>query len=347
MWPCQLTQPRGRGFSTFLLKDATVRSVSHLRKAFVDIQLGRRRRERQAALESLVGLSRSIEEANSTAVQQGTPQISSDGSPSSDSADSNAISNADSHISNISSNTEQSTANTSDTSLTPTLINWPLAGEPSWPAQSLGDGDVMPDLLADASWNTNNDFTQLNDFLQADDIQNATFADDWHITVPELDLLRAAYDNASRINSSHLLFAGLTAQSVFQTSDCSSWILTLPDNLMPTVAQLSVPHHPAIDILPWPAVRNRLIKMYNMPSDFWPRHPSDGTESSLVRFIYDMEDDGVRVTGADPAKESAWEIDQRFFENWWWALDQAIVANTNLKRLARGQKMLCAPSPGS
>jgi hypothetical protein len=146
------------------------------------------------------------------------------------------------------------------------------------------------------------------------------------------------------MNSSHLLFAGLTAQSVFQTSDCSNWILTLPENLMPTEAQLTVPHHPAIDVLPWPAVRNRLIKVYNMPPDLWPRHPSDDTQSSLVRFIYDMEDGGIRVTGQDPAKESAWEIDQRFFENWWWALDQAIVANTNLKRMARGQRMLCASS---
>jgi hypothetical protein len=179
-----------------------------------------------------------------------------------------------------------------------------------------------------------------------DDVQNATFADDFRIAVTELDLLRAAYENASRMNSSHLLFAGLGAQSVFQTSDCSSWILTLPENLMPTEAQLALPHHPAIDVLPWPAVRNRLIKMYNMPSDLWPRHPEDGTESSFIRFIYDMEDGGVRVTGPDPAKESAWEIEQRFFECWWWALDQAIVANSNLKRLARGQPMLCAPSPG-
>ena len=115
---------------------------------------------------------------------------------------------------------------------------------------------------------------------------------------------------------------------------------------MPTEAQLALPHHPAIDALPWPAVRNRLIKMYNMPADLWPRHPEDGTKSSFIRFIYDMEDGGVRVTGPDPAKESAWEIEQRFFECWWWALDQAIVANSNLKRVARGQPLLCAPNPG-
>lgn len=213
------------------------------------------------------------------------------------------------------------------------------------PSQTFDQTNDPFSLQSDTSWIDKGSFTQLNDFLQTDDIQNATFADDFHIAVPELDLLRAAYDNAGRLNSSHLLFAGLTAQSVFQTADCTNWILTLPSNLMPTDAQLTIPHHPAIDILPWPAVRNRLIKMYNMPSDLWPRHPSDGTESSLVRFVYDMEDGGIIVTGADPAKESAWEIDQRFFENWWWALDQAIVANTNLKRLQRGQRMLCAPSP--
>lgn len=308
---------------------------------------GRRRREKQATLESLVGLSHSTEQANFHTVQR-TDRSRQDGrSPHSDSNTSNITSNTDSSSSNNLSNSDSTGSNTTNTPVTPTGFESSLPGDALCSIPLNNGENYISEFLIEQSWNNPGDLSQLNDFLQTDDIQNATFADDFHIAVPELDLLRAAYENSSRMHSTHLLFAGLTAQSVFQTADCSNWMLTLPDNLMPTGTQLTCPHHPAIDILPWPAVRNRLIKMYSMPADLWPRHPSDGTQSSLVRFVYDMEDGGIRVTGPDPAKETAWEIDQTFFENWWWALDQAIVSNSNLKRLARGQSMLCAPSHGT
>lgn len=303
---------------------------------------GRRRRERQQALENLVGLSKSIGRARET-THHSNEQATSNGSPNSSPTDSNTISNGDTTASSISTDRETSDTNTSSTALAPPLIDWPFDYDSSWLEGTTTNYNRIHHFPSCSDSGAENDFSA---FLQTDDIQNATFADDFNIAVPELDLLRAAYENAGRMNSSHLLFSGLTAQSVFQTTDCSSWVLTLPSNLVPTDTQLTTPHHPAIDVLPWPAVRNRLIKMYAMPSEIWPRHPSDGTQSSLVRFIYDMEDGGVRVTGQDPAAESAWEIDQRFFENWWWALDQVIVANTNLKRSARGQRMLCAPSHG-
>lgn len=246
---------------------------------------GRRRRERQAVLESLVGQTQSIGQGDSTIFQQNGQDSANNRSPDSVFTPSNRTFNTDPSISDANSSSEPSAGDACETPLTSTLINWPLTEDILWPKQSTNDQNSASELSADAMSHDKNDFSQLNEFLQTDDIQNATFADDWHIAVPELDLLRAAYDNAGRMNSGHLLFSGLHIQSIFQTSDCSSWILTLPENLMPTDIQLTTPHHPAIDVLPWPAVRNRLIKMYNMPSYLWPRHPNDGTESSLVRFI--------------------------------------------------------------
>lgn len=195
---------------------------------------------------------------------------------------------------------------------------------------------------SDTSWNTpeQQPTIELNEFLQDDDVLNATFADDFQIAVPELDLLRAAYQIADRLQSTQLLF-DMNAESIFITNDCSSWIPSLPQNLRPTIEQLTVPHHPLLDILPWPAVRKRLINMYSLPSNLWPKHPDDGTESSIVRMVYDMEDDGVRVSGSDPTIEASWEIQQRFFNAWWWALDQSVIWNSNKKRIARGLPMLC------
>lgn len=194
---------------------------------------------------------------------------------------------------------------------------------------------------SDRSWATPEQVPlELNEFLQNDDVLNANFADDFQIAVPELDLLRAAYQIANRLQSTHLLF-NMNAESVFITHDCSNWIPALPKNLQPTFEQLTLPHHPLLDILPWPAVRRRLINMYSLPSDVWPRHPEDGSESSIVRMVYDMEDSGVRVSGPDPTTESSWEIEQKFFNDWWWAFDQSVVRNSNKKRVARGLPMLC------
>lgn len=88
--------------------------------------------------------------------------------------------------------------------------------------------------------------------------------------------------------------------------------------------------------------------MYSMPADLWPRHPSDGSASSVVRLVYDMEDGDIRISGADPAEEEAWEVEQRFFDIWWWALDQSVVNHTNRKRLMRDlPKLSCGSSPVS
>ena len=284
---------------------------------------GRRRRERQAALEHLV--SRSSEHPATTL--EPPPLVQSDGSPQSDSSNSNTSNDIFS----------------SDTLMRPYVSTCPVQEESPIPSKVFDFNYDISAFLSDSAWTTPDEVTRLNEFLQLDDTQNATFADDFHIAVPELDLLRAAYQNGGRLQSSHLLFAGLTAQSVFQSADCSSWMLSLPENLQPTETQLAFPHHPVIDVLPWPAVRTRLIKMYSMPSELWPRHPKDGTECSLVRMVYDMEDGGVRVTGPDPSKETSWEVEQRFFEIWWWALDQTVINTSNKRRQLRGQPLLCSP----
>lgn len=47
-------------------------------------------------------------------------------------------------------------------------------------------------------------------------------------------------------------------------------VAALPPNLHPVTAQLTIPHHPMLDLLPWPTVRERLICMFSMPSALRP-----------------------------------------------------------------------------
>lgn len=80
--------------------------------------------------------------------------------------------------------------------------------------------------------------------------------------------------------------------------------------------------------------------LYSLPPEVWPSHPKDGDVLSLVRLVYDMEEGGVVVRGPEPESDSAWEIEQDFFETWWFAFDQRTIDSTNKKRRARGQSNL-------
>jgi hypothetical protein len=146
----------------------------------------------------------------------------------------------------------------------------------------------------------------------------------------------------------------------------------LPKNLQPVAAQYSIPHHPMLDLLPWPSVREKLICMLSMPSAFRPAvaQEVDGEASfpcnissgggrpsisssvkqggAIVSLVHDLDDfqndgGGLRVHGnsstwsdGNELLEDAWEIGDHFYRKWWWCLDQRVVDASNRRRLERG-----------
>lgn len=147
----------------------------------------------------------------------------------------------------------------------------------------------------------------------------------------------------------------------------ASYASFLPPNLRPISAQLMVPHHPAIDLMPWPTMREKLILMLSMPSALRPpvaREDDDNDGSSgfgvwsspshkfgqsraitqLVQDLDDLQDGGgIRVHGNSVAWgqgnefiEEAWEIGESFYRKWWFCLDQRIVDQSNVRRKERG-----------
>ena len=178
----------------------------------------------------------------------------------------------------------------------------------------------------------------LSSQLQMQQSSMYTFPDDKNIEVPELNLLRACLAIAQRLNVFHLIM-DLTSLSPFTSprdTAVQSLILTLPANLRPTRIQSVLPHHPLLDCLPWPTVRNKLISIFSLSSELRP--PQAKNQTALQDFVYDMEDslDGVRVWGEDPYCDANWEVGQKVFQNWWWALDGPIVARSNQLRRQRG-----------
>ncbi|KAF2116166.1 hypothetical protein BDV96DRAFT_686568 [Lophiotrema nucula] len=120
---------------------------------------------------------------------------------------------------------------------------------------------------------------------------------------------------------------------------------SLPPNLHPIPAQVAIPHHPLLDILPWPSVREKLICMFSLPSALRPSAARGDEGEGVMRIVQDLDDfgEGCRVHGnavgwgeGSELVEEAWEVGECFYRNWWWCLDSKVVESTNRRRRERG-----------
>ncbi|KAI1629096.1 hypothetical protein EDD37DRAFT_604004 [Exophiala viscosa] len=167
-----------------------------------------------------------------------------------------------------------------------------------------------------------------------------SFPDEAHLDMPELALLRGCMSIARRMNIEEIMWS-LTSTSPFTAVGSATTQFThLPTNLRPTFTQMTVSHHPAIDLLPWPSARDKMIKVLSQPPEVRP--PGAASPMALVNFIYDLEDsaEGVRISGNDPYSGQNWEVGEKLFKSWWWMLDRDIVRRSNELRALRGAPML-------
>lgn len=176
-----------------------------------------------------------------------------------------------------------------------------------------------------------------------------SFPDSYLLPVSELTLLRAFGRIAKRLGCAGSIWE-LEARSPFFNGGGGSRIpattptpthtpdaiKSLPANLQPTASQATVPHHPVLDLLPWPRVRDRIIGVLSLPDAARP--PAAAGDLALVRFSYDMEDgaEGMRVWGGDIYDPAAWEVGQIFFQQWWFIFDRQVVERSNYWRRLRG-----------
>lgn len=167
-----------------------------------------------------------------------------------------------------------------------------------------------------------------------------SFPDEAYLEISELGLLRGCMEIARRMNLQDRIWS-LTATSPFtDPTAVMDQFAHLPMNLRPTVSQMTIPHHPALDILPWPSARDRLIMVLSQPVEYRP--PSAASPMALLDFIYDIEDstEGVRISGSDPYSENNWELGEKVFKSWWWAFDRDIIKKSNELRRTRGAPLL-------
>ncbi|KAJ5177064.1 uncharacterized protein N7482_002941 [Penicillium canariense] len=242
-----------------------------------------------------------------------------------------------------------------------------LAGCSDWIGQTQVLDDIDKQLAEDLPTSTENTY-DLSAELQADDTSFFTFPDDRILAVPSLTLLNAAMKVAQRLGINGLIW-DFTAVSPFYTGDQSHTSISsppsletglstsatspansvdlteLPSHLLPTPTQRLIPHHPIIDLLPWPSTRDKLIHVFHLPPNLRPPNAQD--PMGLLRLVYDMEDgggEGMRISGDDPFEPCVWEIGQVVFERWWWAFETSVVERSNRARGNRGERILALES---
>ncbi|KIV88451.1 hypothetical protein PV10_08134 [Exophiala mesophila] len=214
-----------------------------------------------------------------------------------------------------------STGTSSTGSIAPSMVAHPLADDSDRlsPQQSSRQASRLPFLQPYAQY---------------------SFPDEAHLEVLELDLLRGCMAIATRLNVQESMWS-LAAQSPFTdpTISLEHWS-HLPDNLQPTIVQMTVPHHPIIDLLPWPAVRDRMANVMAQPVQVRP--PQAASPLALLDFVYDIEDssEGIRISGNDPYSGINWEIGEKVFKSWWWIFDRGVIQRSNELRQQRGAPIL-------
>ncbi|KAI1081598.1 hypothetical protein F5B20DRAFT_578929 [Whalleya microplaca] len=176
--------------------------------------------------------------------------------------------------------------------------------------------------------------------LSLDEVETLSFPDSYLLPVNERTLMRAFLRIGARIGCTSS-FWDIASNSPFNDGTHTALSAQqLPPTWQPTPSQRSMPHHPVIDFLPWPGVRDRLLMILCLPDAVRP--PAAAGPLALTQFAYDMEDsaEGIRIWGGDPCESSSWEVGQVLFERWWFLFDRKIVEQSNHWRDLRGAAAL-------
>jgi hypothetical protein len=115
----------------------------------------------------------------------------------------------------------------------------------------------------------------------------------------------------------------------------------LPPALRPTAIQRRIPHHPWLDLIPFPCMRDTLILAQDFIDDEQLCHDMSGRGNPVVQ--QSNRDAGIGETGIlvwkEPWDPSGWEVSRSFIQRWGWTLRNCseLLRSTNAWRSYRGE----------
>ncbi|KAL2844561.1 hypothetical protein BJY01DRAFT_263855 [Aspergillus pseudoustus] len=119
---------------------------------------------------------------------------------------------------------------------------------------------------------------------------------------------------------------------------------TFPPALRPTEIQRTVPHHPWLDLIPLPKMRDNLILAGDSIDDVKLCHDLCGHRVSRIGPKHAGEANGETglIVWKDPWDPSGWEVTETFLQAWGWALQGCwdLFRSTNAWRSRRGERPL-------
>ncbi|RHZ43325.1 DUF3425 domain-containing protein [Aspergillus thermomutatus] len=174
---------------------------------------------------------------------------------------------------------------------------------------------------------------------------------DLRLGVTRLNVLRALHVNLEVLGY-RPSDIGDNAQSVFTIQGPShlpsrnTSELKLPPALKPTAIQRTVPHHPWLDLIPFPYMRDTLILTQDFIDEEQLCHDLSGQGASGV--LHSGREVGIGETGIlvwkDPWDPSGWEVTETFLRLWGWTVRDCwdLFRSTNAWRSRRGERPLFA-----
>ncbi|KAJ5546899.1 hypothetical protein N7494_004484 [Penicillium frequentans] len=143
------------------------------------------------------------------------------------------------------------------------------------------------------------------------------------IQLTTMSFVTACFANAGMLGLSPEALCDFATQSPFYQTTNTGQFFHIKPLLQPSTTQLSNPHHPYLDILPFPAFRNRVIRLLQIqPPPFDP-----------AQLCNDLKNDGIICWGSTkrdkrdsagsgvPWDIRSWEIRDWFLKKWWILFD--------------------------
>ncbi|KAL7948797.1 hypothetical protein V8C42DRAFT_312353 [Trichoderma barbatum] len=172
-------------------------------------------------------------------------------------------------------------------------------------------------------------------------------SNDHLLCIMQFNVMRAFGTISSIIGLSpaHLIDDG--ASSPFSLHKSSLGIMPhvrLPNSLAPTALQRSISHHPWFDILPFPQMRDNLLRQeFDTGTVGKHQYDADSLCHWMVGLDTSQKESGLILWG-DPWDLASWEVTAEFFHKWGWTLEGCVdvFRSTNYWRAKRGEKPLFA-----
>lgn len=152
------------------------------------------------------------------------------------------------------------------------------------------------------------------------------------IQLTTMSFVAACFANAAMLGLSPEALWSRTSQSPFYQAQVTSdsfgpantgQFAHLKPLLQPSSTQLTHPHHPYLDILPFPAFRNRVIQLLMVqPPPFDSEKLCQDLKSDGLICWGSTKRDGRDIVGSGaPWDLRSWEIKPWFLKKWWFLFD--------------------------